>query len=180
MILDFSFQQVMRLSSIKRWAVIEMSRDQSVAEHSYNVAMISMALIDKITSQYPGAWTRPRQEILHWALVHDLPELVTGDLPTPIKAHIGSAVNELEEKLFPKYSKMKESMERNVDLRIAQGIVKAADWIDAIQYAEKYCVDSRRNEIIDEMRLKLHLYCNDFDVKFGMILQRTVDELWHA
>jgi 5'-deoxynucleotidase YfbR-like HD superfamily hydrolase len=48
---------------------------QTVAEHSYHVAMLCIELSDG----------KPSAELLKAALYHDLPETVTGDVPSPAK-----------------------------------------------------------------------------------------------
>jgi len=140
-ILDFSFQQMMRLSNIKRWGIVEMSRPQSVAEHSYNVAIIASAICDRIdlSPEYKNA-------VVNWALTHDLPEVVTGDVPSPLKRFSPITFNDLESEMFPLYRASKEKHQG-----MAAMIVKVADYIDAIQFAQKFCVDTRKDGIISEM-----------------------------
>lgn len=144
MILDFTFEQVMRLSNLKRWGIVEMSREQSVAEHSYNVAMISAYIVDQLPNEVKTA--QLREIVINWSLVHDLPELVTGDIPTPIKELIRTSLDGAEEDLFPQLMNYKKGHSS-----LAMAVCKAADLMDAIQYARKFCVDSRKVEIISEM-----------------------------
>ena len=147
--LDFSFDEVMRLSSIKRWAIVEMSQEQSVAEHSYNVAMISMMLIDEVEEE--GDVEAPELFMsLFWSLVHDLPELLTGDIPTPAKKHMD--LDKLDQENFPIYWEVK----RRTMITSTATIVKAADCIDALQFAKKFCIDSRREEIIKDIEDNLY------------------------
>jgi 5'-deoxynucleotidase YfbR-like HD superfamily hydrolase len=143
MILDFSVREIMRLSNIKRWGIVEMARSQSVAEHSYNVAMISLAIASEI--EVPWAEVS-RSEILYWALLHDVPEVVTGDIPTSLKGYLD--VESMERELCPKY----KSFEDSIKGTLAKTVVKAADYIEALQFAEKFCVDSRKNEIIYDIQ----------------------------
>lgn len=172
MIFDFSFEQVMRLSSIKRWGIIEMSRRQSVAEHSYNVAMIAAMIVDNLPD-----YSKPfgiREQAVNWALVHDLPELVTGDIPTPVKSHIGTEINLMEEKLFPKLMTHKEATGQT-----ALAIVKLADLIEAIQFAQKFCVDSRKDEIVDEMKDMVNLLIAEFaPLIHDKYMSMAVNEIW--
>ncbi len=102
MILDFSFEEVMRLSNLKRWGIVEMSRSQSVAEHSYNVAMIAVHIVDRLENVSSDK-TSLRSVVMGWSLAHDLPEVVTGDIPTPLKEMMGDALGPAEGKLFPQY-----------------------------------------------------------------------------
>lgn len=148
-ILDWSFEEVMRLSFIKRWAIIEMSREQSVAEHSYNVAMISMMI-----SKNMDLSVEKKNFMVKWALFHDLPELLTGDIPTPAKNYID--LDKLDREKFGKYYNIKGFMEDT----FPQRIVKAADYIDAIQFAKKFCVDSRKDEVILDIEENMWNFLN--------------------
>ena len=64
-------QKAMHLSYVPRWGIVAMDRDQSVAEHSYRVAMIALRL---------GSET-DRAIDLAEVLAHDLEESHTGDTP---------------------------------------------------------------------------------------------------
>ena len=145
MILDFKIRDVMRLSSIKRWGIIEMSRSQSVAEHSYNVAMISIEILSNMGMRDSNLLS----DAMYWSLVHDLPELVTGDMPTPIKPFID--FYDMEQSLFPKYKEAEEDIEEP----LVKKVVKAADFVEALQFAEKFCVDSRKQEVMEDIRSNL-------------------------
>lgn len=71
----------LRLSLIPRWSIIDMSKEQSVAEHSANVAYIVNYLCDSL-GDYDVVQT---QELISDALFHDYDEIFTGDMPTPAK-----------------------------------------------------------------------------------------------
>lgn len=68
------------LSHIPRWVIVPLIRSQSVAEHSFNVAMIA----SEIMQRAPQVEVRPLNVLWH-ALTHDIDECVTGDLPSTAK-----------------------------------------------------------------------------------------------
>lgn len=172
MIFDFSFEEVMRLSNIKRWGIVEMSRTQSVAEHSYNVAMISAMIVDRLPNEVKSSGLR--EIVINWSLVHDLPELVTGDIPTPIKGLIKTSLDGAEKDLFPEITAHKESM-----CKLSRAICKIADLMEAIQFANKFCIDSRKKEIIDEMKWNLDdVATESLDVDTAIILDEVIKEIW--
>jgi len=154
MILDFSFKQVMKLSSIQRWAIIEMARPQSVAEHSYNVAMISLSMLDRMELEFPGAYSEEyRSVVMKWALCHDLTEIVTGDFPSSLKSYFGKDISAMEKSKFPAHAALKDMVsQQDMPFRI----VKAADYIDAIYFASRFCVDEGKAKIIGDMRERLY------------------------
>lgn len=142
MILDFELSEVMKLSNIKRWGIVEMSREQSVAEHSYNVAILSVA----INNQIPENERDTKIDVLlEWALYHDLPEIMTGDIPTTIKKFID--LDKFDAKVLPKYNMLKKSIWGTMEY----AIVKAADYIEALQFADKFCIDSNKEKIIADI-----------------------------
>ncbi len=129
-----------RMRYITRWGLMRNSFSENIQEHSYQVAVLSHAL------------ALIRREILHLegpdpdrcavaALYHGATEILTGDLPTPIKYYNASikdaykqvehiAGNQLLSMLPPQ---LRESYEHLIleDDREALPIVKAADKLSA-------------------------------------------------
>ena len=89
-----AIETVMRMSAVKRWHMIETSRTQTLAEHSANVALLAMAIAKNAPINYFDSYV----EVALAALVHDVPEAFTGDIPTPTKRHL-TGVDELEHAL---------------------------------------------------------------------------------
>ncbi len=72
-----------RLKNIKRWSLMRNTRDENVQEHSHMVAVIAHALC-MINNRVMGG-SADEKEVLAYAVYHDANEVITGDLPTPIK-----------------------------------------------------------------------------------------------
>lgn len=140
-LLDWDSKDIFYLSSIKRWGVIDMSRDQSVAEHSYHVAIIAMEIGQ---FYFAESESPPIAELLKWSLTNDLPELLTGDIPTPAKQYID--LHQLDKENFPEYTDYKEELDPNILI-----VVKAADYIEALRFCVHYCCDTRREEVIADI-----------------------------
>lgn len=76
------------LQHVPRWSVVRRLREQSVAEHSFAVAMITQRLLEIASQRLDPA---PRPLIVLWAsLIHDVDESVTGDISSPAKHQMGS------------------------------------------------------------------------------------------
>lgn len=75
---------VCRLGNIKRFPAIRLVHEYSGAEHSYRVAMMGMMFADEYNRLNP---TKPInvEEVMRKALLHDLEETITNDVPTPVK-----------------------------------------------------------------------------------------------
>ena len=77
------FAYIARMRFITRWALMRNTAPENVQEHSHQVAVLAHALAvirnEKFGGQVdPGA-------VAAAALYHDATEILTGDMPTPIK-----------------------------------------------------------------------------------------------
>ena len=68
---------------IARWALMRNTRTENVEEHSYEVAVLAHALA--VVGQEVFHKDVNPDRVATAALFHDAPEIITGDLPTPIK-----------------------------------------------------------------------------------------------
>lgn len=73
-------EEVMLLQQVSRWNLVSMTRNQSVAEHSYNVAMLALDLVRRLNLDVSS-----EHRVVMAALHHDLNEVYTGDIPSPCK-----------------------------------------------------------------------------------------------
>ena len=74
---------IFRQKYIKRWGLMRNSRDESLAEHASETAILTHALCTIGNKYYGKSYDTERAVTL--ALFHDTCEVYTGDLPTPIK-----------------------------------------------------------------------------------------------
>lgn len=82
------FALISRMRYIGRWGLMRNSLPENVQEHSHMVAVIAHAL-GVIRRDELGRPCDPNA-LAAAALFHDASEILTGDLPTPIKYHSGS------------------------------------------------------------------------------------------
>lgn len=80
-----------KLRWIKRWGLKRNAHSENVMEHSWEVAVIAHALALIKNRYFEG--TLDANAIATAALYHDASEVITGDLPTPIKYHSTSILN---------------------------------------------------------------------------------------
>lgn len=146
---DNFFAYISRMRYIRRWSLMRNSIPENIQEHSHMVAVIAHAL-GVIRRDVYGMPCDP-DKCAAAALFHDSSEILTGDLPTPIKYHseeIHSAYMQVEvlaceklldtlpEALRPAY----ESLLTGEEQRETHEIVKAADRLSA--YIK--CIEERR------------------------------------
>ncbi len=79
------FAYLSRLKLINRWGLMRNTQHENDAEHSFQAAIIAhgIALIGKTRF---GREIDP-EHVLALAVYHDAHEVITGDMPTPIKYH---------------------------------------------------------------------------------------------
>ncbi len=77
------FAYIFRMRYIARWALMRNTRVENVEEHSYEVAVLAHALA--VIGRDVFRKDVSPEKAAAAALFHDAPEIITGDLPTPIK-----------------------------------------------------------------------------------------------
>ncbi|AYB48372.1 5'-deoxynucleotidase [Candidatus Williamhamiltonella defendens] len=77
------FAHLSRLKLINRWPLMRNVRTENVSEHSLQVAFVAHAIAVIKNRQFKGHLNVERIALL--AIYHDASEVITGDLPTPIK-----------------------------------------------------------------------------------------------
>jgi len=186
------FAYISRMRYIGRWSLMRNSLPENIQEHSHMVAVIAHAL-GIIRRDILGVDCDPN-EYAAVALYHDSSEILTGDLPTPIKYHsaeIRGAYQQVEELACRKLldtlpEEMRASFEpllSGESQKSCHDIVKAADKLSA--YIK--CIEERKagnNEflsaekqcrrILDESPLPEVKY---FVENFIPAFELTLDEL---
>lgn len=186
------FALISRMRYIERWSLMRNSINENIQEHSHMVAVIAHAL-GVIRCDVFGMPCNP-DACATVALYHDASEILTGDLPTPIKYHddeIMSAYRRVEtiasEKLL---SMLPEELQPAFEpvlvgetQRELHPIVKAADKLSA--YIK--CIEERKagsNEFLNAEKQTLeaiHAYnlpeAEYFIEHFIPAFEKTLDEL---
>ncbi len=145
---DF-FAFISRMKYIPRWSLMRSTVQENVQEHSHMTAVLAHAL-GLIRRDVFGVPCDP-EHLAAVALYHDAPEILTGDLPTPVKYHgagikaaydevealaVEKLLGELPEALRPAYRALLTA-ERNP---AEYELVRAADKLSALIK----CVEERK------------------------------------
>ena len=77
------FPMIARMKYINRWGLMRNTQAENIQEHSHMVAVLAHALA-VIQNRYYGGQVDPGAVAVA-ALYHDASEILTGDMPTPIK-----------------------------------------------------------------------------------------------
>ena len=79
------FAMLSRMKYINRWGLMRNTQSENIAEHSLDVAVLAHALALLRTRRFGVPCDAERAAVL--GLFHDATEIITGDLPTPVKYH---------------------------------------------------------------------------------------------
>lgn len=146
------FAMLSRMKYINRWGLMRNTRSENICEHSLETALLAHALATIGNEKFGKQYLADRAAML--AVLHDASEIITGDLPTPVKYHseeIRKAYGEVEElavehlvsmlpeELRPPYRELM-TMTGEQDQELLP-IVKAADKLSALIK----CVEERRS-----------------------------------
>ena len=168
-----------RMKYIRRWSLMRSSREENVMEHSWQVAVFAHALAVIDSKIYKNAVDAEKAVL--YALYHECSEVMTGDLPTPIKyynAEIRGAYKEIEDRaksLSPFVLPDRESRE--------YAIAKAADKLSAyVKCVEELKAGNaefkKAKESIGRELKEKGLACVDyFTEKFLPAFLLTLDEM---
>ena len=85
------FALISRMKNISRWSLMRNTFPDNVQEHSHTVAVLAHALAVIRRDVYSGDIDPNAVAVA--ALYHDAPEILTGDLPTPVKYHNPDIMN---------------------------------------------------------------------------------------
>lgn len=89
------FAMMSRMKYIERWALMRNSDSENVSEHSLEVAMIAHGLAVISNVRLRNTLNAERAALL--GLYHDCTEIITGDMPTPVKYYNEEIKNSYKE-----------------------------------------------------------------------------------
>lgn len=138
---SYSIREKMKATHVDRWHIVHTVKHQSLAEHQWGVSVIAMHLAELMKVA-----DREIILILQHALLHDIEEIETGDIPSPYKEElkkngwISPKSQEGVAGMVPTPSSTGEDGPP-VDGDVIRDVVRAADLIETYWWATKYVDD---------------------------------------
>lgn len=100
---DF-YAMLFRMKDIDRWQLMYNTKSETLSEHSMECALLAHALSMIGVHRYQKTYSPER--ICTAALLHDMSEVLTGDMPTPVKYH--------NEEIKTAYKKIEAAAEKSL------------------------------------------------------------------
>ena len=191
------YAYIARMKYITRWGLMRNTEKENIQEHSLEVAILAHALClirNEMYADEPAKKLDPEKACL-FAVFHDSDEIITGDLPTPIKYanpvirdnyHDIEAQSKekllsmLPEKLKPVYKNILFFDESSPEYKT---VVKAADRLSAYIKCVEECkagnaeFTKARQTVLDSMRAMDLPELDYFIEQFRPAYSLTLDEL---
>ena len=172
-----TISQQLRLFHVKRWGMVMVSREQSVAEHSYNVALIARDIINRLPDSVFNGIPRSQYmvEATEYALHHDMLEVLTGDTPTPYKRILKDRLGET--------ALDKVGMHLDLDLHnffkkyegtLSARVVGVADLMEAAKYISMFGVGDHAFQV----KCGLVVRMLEESAKFDEPIRYVMDQTW--
>lgn len=164
------FAMLSRMKYIQRWGLMRSTRTETLSEHTLDTAFIAHALAVIRNKRFGGKVDV--EKVVLYALYHDATEIITGDLPTPVKYYnkdIKDSYKQLEERARERLSSMlPEDLRGEFEPYLGHGdaetekIVKAADKVSALIK----CTEEEQMNNREFLRAKESVlaYINDMDL----------------
>jgi 5'-deoxynucleotidase YfbR-like HD superfamily hydrolase len=160
-----TLRQKLRASHVKRWHIVECTRNQTVAEHSFNVAILAEEICNLINAD-----EQFKNLVRQYAIHHDIPEIALGDLPTSVKSVFGEEaiveVNNISKTLDPLSA---------VDSPMAYRVVKLADLLDSVIFLAQHGVGTHAKKVRDLIITNIGTVLFKFDYQDREKLMRMVN-----
>lgn len=133
---DLTLEQRLRCGHVKRWHMVRVFREQTLAEHLMLVQIIALEVTDRyiVDTETLNGPNKLRMEVMEWAMWHDMPEVVTGDISTPMKRFMEnngapSLLGAIENQVSGRFAHLDRSTSE-----VAKLIVKFSDLYEAIHF----------------------------------------------
>ncbi len=133
------YAMLSRMKNIYRWGLMRNTKQENLSEHSLETAYIAHALALIHNNCFGGNINAERVAVA--AMFHDTSEIITGDMPTPIKYYnsgIKDAYKDIEKQaqksltnMLPSYIKTDIEGIYNESDKTVRVLVRAADKISA-------------------------------------------------
>lgn len=162
-------EKMLDLQYVQRWTTVGTTRESNVATHSFNVAVIAMAIYREIYNKV--GYTE--RDVCYYAIIHDYLEAYSGDIPTPVKEAMRESgfCPDSVDYGAPRETFPKDGMPRD--------IVKMADLIDNWNFIRQHNDGARGAGAVQFAHNKLQVAvqgsCEDLQAATKKVIDRILE-----
>lgn len=142
-----TLEEKLRTGAVRRWHIVPMAREQTIAEHAYRVTLIAEEIL-RVCGRFD--WnSNYTLNVMRLAFIHDQHEVKTGDIPSPAKLKLQEVagfdvVAAVERKIDGEYAEL-------AALPGCVEIVALADTLEAMDHLGLYGAGPRAREVWETM-----------------------------
>jgi len=156
---ELLFGEITHLSNVNRYSGMRLNQNESVAEHSYYVALFSYAISEHLESKFPEL-TIELSKLLTRCLLHDISEAISGDIIRPFKhsdTNLNNLINEKSSLIVKQFEKklklnLLDHHDNAKDESLEGFILKIADLMSVLSFSVR--------ELFSGNKYTLPVICN--------------------
>lgn len=189
----YFYAMLSRMKYINRWGLMRNTKNENLSEHSLETAFIAHALGIINNEVFHGSVNAEHLAVL--AMYHDATEIITGDMPTPVKYYseqIRRAYGEVEdiagrelltaipEELRRRYEEpLLESSWNEEDYRFVKAADKLSAWLKCIEERKMGNTDfydaecTIQNELVKMQLPEADYFCEHFIPAYTETIDRS-------
>jgi len=187
------YAMLARMKYINRWGLMRNTRNETLSEHCLDTAFIAHALVIIHNRKFGGNLNPEHAACL--AMFHDASEIITGDMPTPVKyfnPEIRQAYKDIEnvankkllsmlpEEFYEDYQALLEPDPASYEHMLIKAADKLAAYIKCVEELRSGNREFAKAE--SALRAEIEVYCKYEEVQYFMdtfidTFRKTLDEL---
>lgn len=144
-----TLKDILRAGHVTRWQIVRTARHQTLAEHMYLVTVLAQHIYGVVC---PAKNSQEEMLLLRWALLHDRPEILMGDIATPLKVKLRALVEydpiaAIEKSIDPEYARVLDAVSGTA----IAAVVKIADLQEGISFLHTEGMSSHAKAVMSKM-----------------------------
>ena len=151
---------IRRGTAVRRFHTVPILIEETVGHHSCNLATLLWTLTNG----------EVRKELLLGAVMHDVPEHITGDIPSPMKRMVSGLLNEVEAVVFQDIGFNVEDLSTEENL-----LFRIADVLDLMFKVREEL--SLGNRPVQEIFDRAHEYAHETLVEYKKVSSKYLDNI---
>ena len=153
----------LRAAHVRRWHIVQVAREQSLAEHLFCVTVIAGSLAAAM--RWEGLFHYQHKiRLMNWALYHDILEVRAGDMPTPFKKALERvAGDDVVEKAEREFDNDATAQYRDIKGTPVEMIVKLADLLEAIKFLNENGLGDHARQVLDGIRADFAAHVDKYE-----------------